>query len=809
MRRIGFLLLAFYIVFLGGSSYYYQVFSIRAAHHVIITIVLLVWLLARIIKGRGLPPSPLNPLIYAAVGMWLLTSAVALDARIAFESTWFLINHALILLVFIDMIQRGRGRLLMETQLMIGAVVVFATGFQTYTWLFGSGDTHGWINLLGSDMSFPPVLPRLDQPFGVSTWLSAYTAPLVTLAITYALTVRRRDYKPALWGLAVALFVIMFLSSSRGGLLSLAVAIVTLIGFRLWDDKRIPRLVFMGAGVIIVSATAAVILLISRDPSRIGGDLLRMDLWRSSVEMFMSDPVSGVGVGNFGRALREVRDPSNPDDRLSTAHNVYLNTAAETGILGVIVGAGCIGVIGLAWFRQWKKTKNPARRLRLEGVFAALIGMAVHSAFDMFTITALVTLALVMIAFCITPPRTVIDPPLKGDRIPAYVSIILLALFGGFLTLISDRAHTTFNTSVSAGDLASAQTAAQIDPSLRLYPLQIEYLSAKNASDPQTAITAYQRALELEPTWDTGWINLAHHYELRGEYTSALDALERAGNINATNGAWFGWARIAEAHNLAEPEAIINAYIRSITFPPDHRAFWTETELRRQAVRQYADTQYPEVRLRTYAAIFPDEIPSVFANWQGEDGISEAENNWVRAAIAYHTIGNNPQSESQYGAMLDAINAAIAAAPSRGDIYVMRSQIRAVLEDMDGARLDLERAALIGVYYERDAIPRLRIAYAETEEERREMIIRALSIQAISQNFEGVLFQGRRADFRAEARMITPGDPFVDVYFELADYFLSIDDTPNRAIQVYRLILERAPFNERAREALTAVEAGE
>ena len=74
----------------------------------------------------------------------------------------------------------------------------------------------------------------------------------------------------------------------------------------------------------------------------------------------------------------------------------------------------------------------------------------------------------------------------------------------------------------------------------------------------------------------------------------------------------------------------------------------------------------------------------------------------------------------------------------------------------------------------------------------------------IDQNFEGVLFGGRVASFDLlpEMRLPGPGSAVMQPWYDLAASYESTGET-DRAINVYRAILERAPDETAARDALT------
>lgn len=793
MRRFGFLMLAFYLIFLGGSSYYYQIFAIRVAHHAIITLGLITWLGLRLAKGRGIPPSPLNPLIYAAVIGWGITAAFALDPRIAFESMWFLIIHVLIFLFMVDMIQSGRLRLLMETQFLLAAVICIAAGAQLATWI------GAWLPLLNAEMPLPPILPRLDQPFGVSTWLSAYSAPLAVLIAAWALTVRRRDYRPVLWILSALALALLFLSGSRGGFVSLMVALALFGGFRIWHHPRINRVITLGIGaVIVIGIIGGVIFLMSRDAGRTTGDRLRADLWASSIEMFTADPLTGVGIGQFGRAHRLYRDPTYVDDRLGTAHNLYLNVMGEMGVIGIALLVGFGVVILWAWYQQWSEA-SAGRQLRLEATFAALIGMAVHSLFDTFTLTAIVTLPLLLIAFNTTAPRSIIDPPIKGQRIPAFIALLIVAGFGVFWLQV-DRAHSAFNRSVSDSSLEAIDEAIALDPSMRLYQLQRAYLIATDlTTPPQEAIAAYESAITLEPTWDTGLINLAALEETQGNIDQALVYLQQAGDIRHQNGAWFGWGRLAEDANL-DADAIIAAYSRAgIYLPfPSNSEYWSATEVRQAAIEAileyFANNEEVQFRILKYLAMNQTQLEALIPT-----NPSTAQDWWLMGQA--ELIQNNPEGARE------AFNHAIQLAPQNGNYYVSRALATLATGNdpatLDAANRDLDIAQLLTPNIEE--IAPVRVVAARDDAERLSAVIQGLSSN-VPQNFEGVLYQGRRANFQPVTRMISAGKDSLELhpYYNFAELSLA-QNAPQQATRVYQILLQNNPFDSHSMERLSEI----
>src|SRR5690606_29713210 len=181
----------------------------------------------------------------------------------------------------------------------------------------------------------------------------------------------------------------------------------------------------------------------------------------------------GVGVGMLARGLRQYRDRAYFDDRLGTAHNIVLNTLAETGTLGVLVLVICGVVVVIAWARRWLHAESQMETIRLEAAFAALAGISAQSLFDTFTMTSIVSLTIVLTAYCVTPAGSRLTKPVRGYRWAAVAAAMLLGIYAVGL-FQADRAQASFISSLRGGSdgLADAHAAAQLDPQLHLYQLQ-------------------------------------------------------------------------------------------------------------------------------------------------------------------------------------------------------------------------------------------------------------------------------------------------------------------------------------------------
>jgi O-antigen ligase len=139
------------------------------------------------------------------------------------------------------------------------------------------------------------------------------------------------------WGGAVMLFsAVLVLSYTRGIWLSMVTAVAI---FGLLYLKRVK--LFLGAtlGVVLLVAVLSPSALLTRVRSmgQLDTNVERLLLWETTWNMLRDHPVLGVGVGNYRDAqdayIRE--EVSLPMTR-THAHNIWLQIAAERGVLGLL-----------------------------------------------------------------------------------------------------------------------------------------------------------------------------------------------------------------------------------------------------------------------------------------------------------------------------------------------------------------------------------------------------------------------------------------------------------------------------------------
>jgi O-antigen ligase/tetratricopeptide (TPR) repeat protein len=787
--RIAFILTISMIALVTGT-YYTQVPVIRILHHAIVSglgVAGMLWLW----RGGGLPRHPLTLPILLALAVWLVSAALAIDPRVSLENAWFPVGMALIALTLIGMMQRGKSALVVETTFLLTILITIFALVHLGSWYLGWGitpDTQiGWVQAVAV-APLPLEVPMIYMPLGVSTWLAAFCAPMVVLTFAYG-RAARRPVRIVFYILAGLLLIALLATGSRGGLIALAVAAVAFIGLTMLrrdttaaTPRRTIALLVVGIALLAIAG----VLLISRNVDRLIGDAQRVSLWRGAVSVFATDPLTGVGVGMFGAAYRDVREPSGwHDNRLGTAHNAYLNSLAETGILGALVMILCGMAIGWAMWRRSQDAMGDTARQRWHGTTAALIGFAAQSMFDTFVSAALMLFTVLLIALVTAERRgSLLDEKRSGWRRGAALALAIGMVGYGAAMIVSDSLYLDFRES---GDMQAVEAVAARDPQLILYRLQIADMKGR-AGDPD-ADRYYADALSLAPDWDIGWINRAALAEARGEYAAALTYLDRARQIDRFNGATAHWGRIAEAHRVGnrvdewviDDAQIIAAYIlwfdgSVLPLSP----FWAETPLRQLArdtlINEWVAEQ-PDLAYRVLRETAPDQLPSLVGVVRGRarTGAGGAADAWV--------IGEAALTAGDATGAMAAFSEAVRLNSSSGDYVVSRVRARIALDPDDPLiQADLHLAALLTTRFE--SVNAVRAEIVDDPTLRQTLLVNAVPPQIIDQNFEGISYGGRVVGFTPFETMRKPGIGVTALapWFTLEAEFLAAGDAQRASV---------------------------
>jgi len=277
------------------------------------------------------------------------------------------------------------------------------------------------IIIFGAAMAFFGIMQRLANPEGIyglrgtpqaipfgpfvnqhhfASFMQLTAGPALALLFS---KLSGRNTRLLLAFAVVIMGIAIVFTSSRGGLLGFisALGFVMMLNFfsGRWSGEKGAKdssnetqrkMVLVAAAGSLILVIAGSVLLLGGNESLfrgIGATQIqdgvtngRAHFWSVALKIFLDHPILGAGLEAFGVAFTK-HDTWNGFFRVEQAHNEYLQTLADAGI----VGFACVAAFIYLLFKKGLRTIASARGFRRDaaiGALAGCFGILIHSFFD-------------------------------------------------------------------------------------------------------------------------------------------------------------------------------------------------------------------------------------------------------------------------------------------------------------------------------------------------------------------------------------------------------------------------------------------
>jgi hypothetical protein len=267
---------------------------------------------------------------------------------------------------------------------------------------------------------------------------------------------------------------------------------------------------------VALGLAAAIVAGVRFDPQR-------EELWRVASDQARSEPVVGGGAGTFARTWLQRRPSPVPED---DAHNVYLETLAEVGPLGLALLAAALAVPVAAAALVRHEPLAPAAA----SAYAAFL---VHAGIDRdWAVPAVVVAAVAAAASLLLLARPRAPAALVGPRLRlALVLGATVVGLGALVGLVGNTAVANAEDAAAEGSWVDAETRARHAAWLAPWSaaaLRLRGEAEYARGDVEAARASLRRAVERDPTNPELWLALAN--SLRGN--ARARALAQALRLN-------------------------------------------------------------------------------------------------------------------------------------------------------------------------------------------------------------------------------------------------------------------------------------
>ncbi len=259
----------------------------------------------------------------------------------------------------------------------------------------------------------------------------------------------------------------------------------------------------------------------------------RYQFWSAAVDAWASSPVHGIGAGNY--ELYWNAHPEGPV-AIRNAHSLYLETLAELGPLGLGLLVAFLLAAPLALRRQWRARRSDELAATYGLVVAGAISAAVDWTFQLPAVFLPVVVG--VSALCVAAPAAASSggagPRARFAATAALILIGWAAVWGGAVTVLTERALSESRSAVGRGDLAGAASAARDAASLEPFSpepkIQLALVELR-ARQLDAARQAAADAVRLAPGDWRAWLVAVQVDFVRGDHRAAQLATKELMNL--------------------------------------------------------------------------------------------------------------------------------------------------------------------------------------------------------------------------------------------------------------------------------------
>ncbi|NIM93356.1 MAG: hypothetical protein GTO18_06560 [Anaerolineales bacterium] len=531
------------------------------------------------------------PRIFLPIAAYLLIRLITISlAPLPIISLEVVLRELLLLLGFIFVFNSLYGA--WKTATWENALINFAIVFSIIELCLAFLWHRNWWDIAGSITSLPPIGYRSPGVFlGHSNVLAGFL--IIVAPIMVVRLIREKNWgKRILWGIGLLLFIpTVFFTSSRTGLIAgvagvsftlVLLYVPNLLKAALGDRSKPitdiikPRYLILALFLIIIVIGFIVFFLAqstrisSHAPTLISA---RSEIWGPAFDIIRESPILGRGPGSFSVFFAELTKIP-PGFATSHAHNILLQTAAETGIIGVVLVLSIIVGLIIIFIRTWR-IASPQTKFRLAAYAGAGVAVLLHHSLDYLLESPLYALSVyILLALTLheAPPEELRTLHRKS-AISITASLVVILIAGSIYTTLG---ATDYWDGVNAGregdwEIAAEELCGAYDKqsSVTLHGFQCSLAHAQLyhlTSDPeslQEAITIQREALDNDPYWPIHWANLATYQWTSVDQAAAIEHMQQALDL-APNNPTFALNLALMKENIGDTEGAIDAYLSAL-----------------------------------------------------------------------------------------------------------------------------------------------------------------------------------------------------------------------------------------------------
>lgn len=327
-------------------------------------------------RGKDLRRAPFDSWVLGLVILSAASILVSPDMGFSFYNYYNLMGRYLLLYYLI--VQNITT--LRQVKLLTGLLAAAAAGvtfYGFYQYFFGIDIT----NMLWVDgEQFPELKTRVFSTLQNPNILAGYLLVMMLMAFGVFCKIKRLAARVGLVAFFMLMGACLAMTYCRGAWISLLLVVLSYGAFK---NRRMLVPLFLIVAIVGAMDASLAERLASAFSASDTSSSMRLGIWESTISMIIEHPLLGIGWGSFWMVYPAYDFfIQNDAVKIVHAHNMYLNFAAEIGLVGCFAFLGVLGGhLSMALSNTRLRQSNFLNGLTL-GCALSMIGVAINGLTD-------------------------------------------------------------------------------------------------------------------------------------------------------------------------------------------------------------------------------------------------------------------------------------------------------------------------------------------------------------------------------------------------------------------------------------------
>lgn len=315
------------------------------------SILLFIFLISLLSSKYIFRNNPLNYPIFFLLTSWGISIFYSIDRYTSFQELPKLLSSIIIFYLIVSQKEKARIKSLVTT-MIIAAFLVSLYGI--YQYFFGFEHTLEYLKNTGKDILIQSQYARdillgkrIISSFFSPSMLAGYLITVIPLTAGFLIDnwIKKKVLILTVISLSI-MFIALVLTKSMGGYLALFFTLIIffilvvkhsnmpkhILSCRIYPTAIIILVIIILTGSFILINRAERLIDLTNPQNSI---TQRLNYGQATVRIIKDFPITGVGLGNFGKVYFRYKTPNALDSNFS--HNSFLQIWAESGMLGIAV----------------------------------------------------------------------------------------------------------------------------------------------------------------------------------------------------------------------------------------------------------------------------------------------------------------------------------------------------------------------------------------------------------------------------------------------------------------------------------------